>query len=74
MERHWSQEDWGRASAGWTKETSAEISQDLGGGVFPREMVWSQGGKVMVREGRVECGDEEKVHFARLLLVESAKA
>lgn len=54
----------GRASAGWAKQTSAEISQDLGGGVFPREMVWSQGGKVMVREGGVECGDEEKVHFA----------
>lgn len=54
----------GRASAGWTKQTSAEICQDLGGRVLPREMVWPQGGKVMVREGRVECGDQEKVHFA----------
>lgn len=32
--------------------------------MLPCEMVRSQGRKVMVREGRVESGDEEKMHFA----------
>lgn len=54
----------GRASAGLAKQTSAEISEDLGGRVLPCEMVRSQRRKVMVREGRVESGDEEKMGFA----------
>lgn len=32
--------------------------------MLPCEMVRSQGRKVVVREGRVESGDEEKMHFA----------